>query len=76
VLKAPAPSVFLLKFADNALQFELRCVVTNVDYSLTVRSDLHFSILYRLRKAGVVLPVIPPLPETVRRAAALEAIES
>ena len=76
VLKVPPPSVFLLKFADNALQFELRCVVTNVDYSLTVRSDLHFSILYRLRKAGVVLPVVPPLPELVKRPAPPNPAES
>ncbi|NJL09002.1 MAG: mechanosensitive ion channel family protein [Methylacidiphilales bacterium] len=67
VLKNPTPRVFLVKFGDNALQFDLRCVVTNVDYSLTVRSDLHFSILYRLRKAGITMPVIPPLPEPVPR---------
>ncbi|BBF94821.1 DUF3772 domain-containing protein [Blastochloris tepida] len=67
VLKNPTPRVFLLKFGDTALQFELRCVVSNVDYSLTVRSDLHFSILYRLRKAGITMPVIPPLPEPVPR---------
>ncbi|ALK08066.1 DUF3772 domain-containing protein [Blastochloris viridis] len=69
VLKSPPPRVFLLKFGDTALQFELRCIVSNVDYSLTVRSDLHFAILYRLRKAGIVQPVVPPLPELVRRPA-------
>ncbi|MEW6254784.1 MAG: DUF3772 domain-containing protein [Pseudomonadota bacterium] len=53
VIQSPPPRVFLTKFSDAGLQFELRCVVANVDYALTVKSDLHFSILTRFRKAGV-----------------------
>lgn len=59
VIQSPPPRVFLTKFAEGGLQFELRCVVANVDYALTVKSDLHFSILTRCRKAGVGLACQP-----------------
>ncbi|MEP9367551.1 DUF3772 domain-containing protein [Xanthobacter sp. VNH20] len=59
VLQSPPPRVFLTKFSDAGLGFELRCVVANVDYGLTVKSDLHFAILSRFRKAGVGLACQP-----------------
>ena len=45
--------MFLSRFNEMGMVFELRCVVANVDYSLTVKSDLHFQILARFRKAGI-----------------------
>ncbi|GGF87364.1 mechanosensitive ion channel protein MscS [Azorhizobium oxalatiphilum] len=59
VLQSPPPRVFITKFADAGILFELRCVVANVDYSLTVKSDLHFSILRRFRQRGVVMASQP-----------------
>ncbi len=59
VLRSPPPRVFLMKFADSYLQFELRCVVANVDYALTVKSDLHFAILERLKAARIGIPYTP-----------------
>ncbi|MGE4372142.1 MAG: DUF3772 domain-containing protein [Xanthobacter sp.] len=59
VLQTPPPRVLLLKFSDMGLGFELRCVVANVDYSATVRSDLHFAILTRFREAGVGMAYWP-----------------
>lgn len=59
VLRSPPPRVFLMKFADSYLQFELRCVVANVDYALTVKSDLHFAILERLKAAKIGIPYTP-----------------
>lgn len=53
VLQSPPPRVFLTKFTEMGMVFELRCVVANVDYSLTVKSDLHFQVLARFRAAGV-----------------------
>lgn len=53
VLQTPPPRVFLSRFSEMGIVFELRCVVANVDYSLTVKSDLHFQILSRFRKAGI-----------------------
>ncbi|QTL02783.1 mechanosensitive ion channel family protein [Aquabacter sp. L1I39] len=59
VLQTPPPRVFLSKFVDAGIVFELRCVVANVDYALTVKSDLHFSILTRFRKAGIGMACQP-----------------
>ncbi|MFG1347483.1 DUF3772 domain-containing protein [Xanthobacter autotrophicus DSM 431] len=59
VLQTPPPRVFLTKFADAGLMFELRCVVANVDYALTVKSDLHFQVLARFRKSGIGLTAQP-----------------
>ncbi|MFG1360367.1 DUF3772 domain-containing protein [Xanthobacter pseudotagetidis] len=76
VLQKPPPRVFLSKFVDAGMVFELRCVVANVDYGLTVKSDLHFQLLARFRKAGIVMAsqpwaalarapadMVPPAPE-------------
>jgi small-conductance mechanosensitive channel len=56
VLQMPVPRVFLASFGENALEFELRCVVSNVDYGMIVKSDLHFAILHRLRQARIAIP--------------------
>lgn len=56
VLQTPPPRVFLMGFGDSALEFELRCVVANIEYALTVKSDLHFAILSSFRKAGIEIP--------------------
>src|SRR5262249_2567725 len=71
VLRTPVPRVFLMAFGDNALEFELRCVVANVDYGLVVKSDLHFAILHRLRKADIKIPV----PAVVKQLQDLNSIE-
>ena len=43
----------------------LRYVVANVNYGLTVKSDLQMTILRRFRAAGIKIPVMPheePVP--------------
>ncbi|WP_238119529.1 MULTISPECIES: DUF3772 domain-containing protein [unclassified Xanthobacter] len=77
VLQTPPPRVFLTKFSEMGMVFELRCVVANVDYSLTVRSDLHFQLLAKFRAAGIGMAsqpwaslarapadLVPPRPAT------------
>ncbi|MBS7537880.1 mechanosensitive ion channel family protein [Ancylobacter lacus] len=59
VLRSPPPRVFLMKFGDSYLQFELRCVVANVDYALTVKSDLHFAVFDRLKANRIGIPYTP-----------------
>jgi small-conductance mechanosensitive channel len=56
VLKNPPARAFLTTFGDSALDFELRCVVANVDNGLAVKSDLHYAILKRFREAGIEIP--------------------
>jgi small-conductance mechanosensitive channel len=57
VLRDPAPSVFLNKFGDSALDFEL--VVWSSEMShrpARFKSDLNFAIEEKLREAGIEIP--------------------
>ncbi|QCI64459.1 DUF3772 domain-containing protein [Phreatobacter stygius] len=65
IMQQPPPRVFLMRFADSGLDFELRCVVSNVEYSLTVRSDLQLAILSRFRERGIM--IAPPPPAAIAR---------
>ncbi len=56
VLERPAPAVFFMDFGANSLDFQLRCFLADINYSLTVTSELRFSILAALRKAKVEIP--------------------
>jgi potassium-dependent mechanosensitive channel len=60
IVQSPPPGAFLLGFglglAHSALEFELRCVVADVEKALSVRSDLHYAIIKRFREAGIVIP--------------------
>jgi small-conductance mechanosensitive channel len=56
-LKEPAPSVFLEKFGESSVDFEL--VVWSSEMSARpsrYRSDLNFAIEQKLREAGIELP--------------------
>lgn len=57
VLKSPAPAVLLRGFGDYALEFELFCVIGNIDISGTVKSDLYFDILQKFRDARIEIPI-------------------
>ncbi|MBX6424488.1 MAG: mechanosensitive ion channel family protein [Variibacter sp.] len=67
VVQSPPPRAFLLGFGDSALEFDLRCVVANVEHGLAVRSDLHFAILKAFREAGIEIP-FPQCDVRVREA--------
>jgi small-conductance mechanosensitive channel len=56
-LKDPAPSVFLEKFGDSSIDFQL--VVWSSEMSARpsrYRSDLNFAIEHKFREAGIELP--------------------
>ena len=53
VVQSPPPGAFLLGFGNIGLEFELRCVVADVEKGLAVRSDLHYAIMTRFREAGI-----------------------
>jgi small-conductance mechanosensitive channel len=59
VLQTPPPRVYLIAFGDIGLDLELRFIVVNVNFSLTVKSDIQMVILQRLRTAGVRIPTLP-----------------
>ena len=56
IVQTPAPNALLVAFGENALEFELRCIVTNVEGGSSVKSDLHFAILKGFREAGIRIP--------------------
>ncbi|MEP3277942.1 MAG: DUF3772 domain-containing protein [Stappiaceae bacterium] len=56
ILAYPAPVVFFMDFGSSSLDFELRCFLSDVNYSMNVRSDLRFAIFKRLKEAGIEIP--------------------
>ncbi|HSW15494.1 MAG TPA: mechanosensitive ion channel domain-containing protein [Solimonas sp.] len=50
------PAVYLLDFGENALLFELRAYVLEVDARLSVASDLRFAIIAAFRREGIEMP--------------------
>ncbi len=56
VLRAPPPAVYLMSFGDIGIDFELRCLLADVEQSMIVRTDLQMEILRRFRDAGIKIP--------------------
>ncbi|MFL9825319.1 DUF3772 domain-containing protein [Rhodoplanes sp. SY1] len=79
VLKAPPPGVYLLGFGEIGLDFELRCILSNVENGLTVKSDLHVAVLQKFRENGIKIPYpaheerVPGPPLLAHEAALKEA---
>jgi len=53
VLKFPKPVVAFAEFGGSALVFQLYVYLASISNGLTVRSDMRFAILRRLRQAGI-----------------------
>lgn len=56
VLRYPEPVVLFLNFGAASLDFELRCYLADISGGGTVKSDLRFAILSRLKEAEIALP--------------------
>ncbi len=56
VVKSPAPQALFLEFGDSALNFELRCVLRDMESRFQVTSDLCFEIDHRFREAEIEIP--------------------
>ena len=56
VASYPAPYVLFMGFGDSSLDFELRVYVQDVDYFLSVPSDLNFAIDEAFREEGIEIP--------------------
>ena len=53
IVQSPPPAAFLLGFGESAMEFELRCVVLNVESALSVKSDLHFAIIKAFKDESI-----------------------
>ena len=67
IVQSPAPGAFLLGFGQSALEFELRCIVADVEKALSVKSDLHFAIIKAFRAEGIGMGPDPLSVEALRR---------
>ncbi len=56
VLGRPAPHVFFMDFGASSLDFQLRCFLADINYSMIVSSELRFAILAALREAKIEIP--------------------
>jgi len=54
--RVPGPKVLFMGFGESSLDFELRCFIKDVDYRLSVRSDLLFAIDEKFREENIEIP--------------------
>jgi len=50
------PWVIFREFGDSALNFELRCFISEIDYRMNVLSDINFAINQAFKEAGIEIP--------------------
>lgn len=56
VLDDPAPAAIFMGFGDNALEFELRVYLRDVNYFLSAKSQINFAVAERFAEAGISIP--------------------
>ncbi len=56
VAETPSPQALFLNFGDSSLDFELLAWVSDAEYRLTTKSELHQEIDRRFRENGIVIP--------------------
>ncbi len=66
VLDDPPPAVIFLSIGPDGMNFELRCRLRDVNFTMTVRSDVNYAIIERFRAEQIAIP-LPQRSLTVLR---------
>ncbi len=56
VLATPQPAVYLIGFGDIGIDFELRCLLGNVELALAIKSELQVEVMRQFGEAGIKIP--------------------
>lgn len=56
VLNTPPPSVLFVNFGADALEFEMRCFLRDVNWMMAVKSDINHAVAARFNEENIEIP--------------------
>ena len=56
ILKTPSPACHFVNFGDSSLDFSLRFFIRDIDYMMSVSSEVRYAVFKRFREEGIEIP--------------------